>query len=109
MLYGPLLTGCKTVIWEGDCLYPDAYVLWTIVESNKVTNLYVNVGMIREIRCHDYEGLGFQENDTSSLKTICLVGGRADPDIINWLHQHLPDVIINDTYFCTELSWPMAG
>jgi propionyl-CoA synthetase len=32
MLYGPLLRGCKTVIWEGDPLYPDPFVLWTIIE-----------------------------------------------------------------------------
>lgn len=32
MLYGPLIRGCKTVIWEGDCLYPDPFILWTIIE-----------------------------------------------------------------------------
>ena len=52
------MTGCKTVIWEGDCLYPDPFILWTIVEANGVTNLYVNVSMLREIRKEDYEGLG---------------------------------------------------
>jgi propionyl-CoA synthetase len=109
MLYGPLLRGCSTVIWEGDCHYPDAFVLWSIVESEKVTNLYVNVSMLREIKKEDYEGEGFKQSDCSSLKAVCLVGERADPDMINWIHKHLPDVIINDTYFCTELSWPMAG
>lgn len=32
MLYGPLLRGCKTVVWEGDPLYPDPFILWTIIE-----------------------------------------------------------------------------
>ena len=108
MLYGPLLTGCKTVIWEGDPLYPDPFILWTIVEANEVTNLYLNVSMLREIRKEDYEGLGTECN-LECLKTICLVGERADPDTVNWLHELLPDVIINDTYFCTELCWPISG
>lgn len=109
MIYGPLLRGCKTVIWEGDPLYPDPFILWTIIETSGVTNLYINISMLREIRKEDYEGLGLKEADLSSLKTVCLVGERGDPDTVNWLHEHLPDVIINDTYFCTELSWPISG
>jgi len=109
MLYGPLLRGCKTVVWEGDPLYPDPYVLWTIIEANKVTNLYINISTLRDVRKEDYEGLGLDEADLSSLKTVCLVGERGDPDTINWLHKKIPDAIINDTYFCTELSWPIAA
>jgi acyl-coenzyme A synthetase/AMP-(fatty) acid ligase len=71
--------------------------------------MYINISMLREVKKEDYEGLGIADGDLSSLKTICLVGERGDPDTINWLHQHLPDVIINDTYFCTELGWPVAG
>ena len=71
--------------------------------------MYINISTLREVRKEDYEGLGFEEADLSCLKTVCLVGERGDPDTINWLHEHLPDVIINDTYFCTELAWPIAG
>ena len=109
MLYGPLLRGCKTVVWEGDCLYPDPGILWELVENNGVTNMYISVSMLREVRKEDYEGLTLKACDVSSLKTLCLVGERADADTINWLHGMLPNVIINDTYFCTELCVPIAG
>jgi propionyl-CoA synthetase len=109
MVYGPLLIGCKTVIWEGDPLYPDPFILWTIIESNGVTNMIVNISTLREIRKEDYEGLGLEESDLSCLKSIALVGERSDPEIIEWLHEHLPEVIINDTYFISELCWPISG
>lgn len=67
------------------------------------------MSMLHEVRKEDYEGLGFAEADLSKLKVICLVGERGDPDTVNWLHEHVPDVIINDTYFSTELGPPIAG
>ena len=39
MVYGPLLRGSKTVIWEGDPLYPDPGILWAIVEQHSVTKM----------------------------------------------------------------------
>jgi len=71
--------------------------------------MYINVTTIREVKKHDYDGELVTKSDIGSLKTLCLVGERGDPDTINWLHRHLPDVIINDTYFCTETAWPICG
>lgn len=71
--------------------------------------MYVNISTIRDVKKNDYDGELVGKSDISSLKTLCLVGERGDPDTVNWLHQHLPDVIINDTYFCSEAAWPICG
>lgn len=109
IVYGPLLRAAKTVIWEGDPLYPDPGILWAIVEQHSVTAMYVNISLIRVIKKNDYDGELVKKSDISSLKTMSLAGERADPDTIQWLHQHLPEVILNDTYFTTETAWPICG
>jgi len=86
MVYGPLLRCAKTVIWEGDCLYPDPGVIWAVVEQHKVTNMYINISTLREVKQHDYDGELIKNAETDSLKTLCLVGERGDPDTVNWIH-----------------------
>jgi propionyl-CoA synthetase len=86
LVYGPLLRGAKTVVWEGDALYPDPGILWAIVEQHSVTNLYLNITQVREVKRHDYDGELVTKSDISSLKTLCLVGERGDADTVNWLH-----------------------
>lgn len=48
--------------------------------------MYVNISTIRDIKKHDYDGELVGKSDVSSLKTLCLVGERGDPDSVNWLH-----------------------
>jgi len=43
------------------------------------------------------------------LRTIGLVGERCDPDTIHWIHRHLPNVLINDTWWQTETGWPICA
>lgn len=71
--------------------------------------MYINISTIRDVKKADYDGELVKKSNVSSLKTLCLVGERGDADTINWLHTHLPDCIINDTYFCTETAMPICG
>jgi propionyl-CoA synthetase len=54
---------------------------------------------VRVIKKDDYEGELVKKYDISSVRTVCLVGERCDPDTIHWLHRHLPHVLINDTWW----------
>ena len=64
---------------------------------------------VRVIKKEDYEGEFLKKYNTKCTKTFCLVGERCDPDTINWMHRHLPHVIINDTWWQTETGWPISA
>ena len=64
---------------------------------------------VRVIKKEDYEGDLVKNYNVSSVRSICLVGERCDPDTIKWLHKHLPHVIINDTWWQTETGWPICA
>ena len=53
----------------------------------------------------DYDGEFIKKYDTSSLQGFNLVGERCDPDTIWWIHNHFPNVIINDNWWQTETGW----
>jgi propionyl-CoA synthetase len=108
-VYGPLLRGCCSVMFEGSPVYPDAGAIWKVCESHKVTSMYICPSDVRRIKKRDFEGTKLGDYDLSSLKTVSLVGERGDADTVNWLHKYLPDVIINDTYWQTESGMPMAA
>ena len=64
---------------------------------------------VRVIKKEDYEADLLKKYDVSSVKTFCLVGERCDPDTIYWIHNHLPNVLINDTWWQTETGWPISA
>lgn len=108
-VYGPLLTGCSLVFYEGNLVKPDAGVIWRVCNDHKVTSLYINASDVRRIKKSDYDGVFMKKYDTSSLKVISTTGERLDADSVEWIHRHLPNVIINDTYVLTETGLPIAG
>ena len=64
---------------------------------------------VRVIKKEDYDGLLIKNYDISTVRTVCLVGERCDPDTILWIKRHLPNVIINDTWWQTETGWPISA
>lgn len=64
---------------------------------------------VRVVKKEDFEGEYVKKYDISKLRTVCLVGERCDPDTINWIHRHLPNVLINDTWWQTETGWPISA
>ncbi len=109
IVYGPLIRGATSVIFEGKPIIPDAGVLWRVVEQHKVKSIYVAPTAVRVVKKDDYDGLLVKKYDTTSLQGFNLVGERCDPDTILWVHKHFPHVIINDTWWQTETGWPMSG
>ena len=99
IVYGPLLRGCTSIFFEGKPVVPDAGVMWRICAQYKVTSLYMAPTAVRVIKKMDYDCELIKKYDMSTVKTFSLVGERCDPDTIHWMHRHVPNVIINDTWW----------
>ncbi|KAI5960341.1 ACS2 [Candida pseudojiufengensis] len=112
-VYGPLLLGVPSVIFEGTPAYPDFGRFWHIVEKQKVTHFYVAPTALRLLRKSGEEEI--KKYDLSSLRTLGSVGEPISPDIWEWYNEHVGknECHISDTYWQTEsgshLIAPIAG
>ena len=110
IVYGPLIRGTSTIFYEGKpVMTPDPGAFWRLVEQYKPHSIYCAPTAIRIIKKEDYNGDYIEKYDTSSLKSILLVGERCDPDTINWLEGKFPNVLLNDTWWQTESGWPICS
>lgn len=109
IVYGPLLHGCTTVLYEGKPIgTPDAGAFWRVIERHKVSTLFTAPTAIRAIKKEDSEGKFLQQYDIAHLKSIFLAGERCDPPTLFWLEQLLHKPII-DHWWQTESGWPMLA
>ncbi|MEM9572220.1 MAG: propionyl-CoA synthetase [Pseudomonadota bacterium] len=109
IVYGPLLHGCATVLFEGKPVgTPDAGAFWRIIEEYKVSTLFTAPTALRAIKKEDADGKQLTMYDTSSLRTLFLAGERADPDTIQWA-ESLLNVPVIDNWWQTETGWPIAA
>jgi acetyl-CoA synthetase len=112
-LYGPLLLGVTSVIFEGTPAYPDLSRYWKIIQKHKATQFYVAPTALRLLK---RGGLDFiKGHDLSSLRTLGSVGEPIAPDVWEWYNEHIGkgNCHIADTYWQTEtgshLIAPLAG
>lgn len=106
IVYGPLMHGCTTVLYEGKPVgTPDAGAFWRMVEDHKVNILFAAPTAFRAIKKEDPKGEFIKSYDISSMKALFLAGERADPDTLEWAEAmvHLPVI---DHWWQTELGWP---
>ena len=109
IVYGPLLHGCTTIMFEGKPVgTPDAGVFWRVIEEHKVAALFTAPTAFRAIKKEDPDGTFLKKYDVSSMRTLFLAGERADPDTIQWA-ENLLHVPVIDHWWQTESGWPMAG
>lgn len=109
IVYGPLLQGCATILYEGKPVgTPDAGAFWRIIEEHKVSTLFTAPTALRAIKKEDADGNLLESYDTSSLRTLFLAGERADPDTIQWAEKLLAIPVI-DNWWQTETGWPIAA
>ena len=100
IVYGPLVVGCGTVLYEGKPHLPDAGVYWRIVEEYKVNGLYSSPTGLRCIRREDSDGAFIKKYDVSTLHNISMAGERFDIHTFNWLYSMVPKTcLINDNYW----------
>ena len=109
IVYGPLLHGCATVLYEGKPVgTPDAGAFWRVIEQHGVGVMFTAPTAIRAIKREDPGGRQIADHDLSSLRTLFLAGERCDSDTLAWVGDHLERPVI-DHWWQTESGWPMAA
>lgn len=109
IIYGPLLHGCTTILYEGKPVRtPDAGAFWRVIEEYKVNVLFTAPTAIRAIKKEDPEGSLRRQYDLSSLRYLFLAGERCDVATLEWSQQLLGKPVI-DHWWQTESGWPMLA
>ncbi|MBB2910089.1 propionyl-CoA synthetase [Streptosporangium becharense] len=109
IVYGPLLCGATTVLYEGKPVgTPDAGAFWRVVAEHRVNALFTAPTALRAIRKVDPEASLLRAHDISSLRTLFLAGERLDPDTYHWAAEKLGVPVI-DHWWQTETGWPVAA
>ncbi len=106
IIYGPLIAGMATVMYEGTPIRPDAAIWWQIVEKYKVTVMFSAPTAVRVLKKHDASFL--HKHDLSSLKHLFLAGEPLDQPTHEWIMGELKLPVI-DNYWQTETGWPMLS
>jgi propionyl-CoA synthetase len=109
IVYGPLLAGATTVLYEGKPVgTPDAGAFWRVVQDHKVNVLFTAPTALRAIRKADPEAKLLREYDISSLRTLFAAGERLDTDTFHWASQAL-GVPVVDHWWQTETGWAICA
>jgi propionyl-CoA synthetase len=109
IVYGPLIQGMTSVLYEGKPLTPDAGAFWRVISEHRVKSFFTAPTAFRTIKREDPEGSLIRKYDTSSLKSIWVAGEHADPNTIGWLQRNFPGVPIVDNAWQTETGWPITA
>ena len=104
IIYGPLIAGMATIMYEGLPTRPDAAVWWSLVEKYRVTSMFSAPTAVRVLKKQDPEAL--RRHDLSSLRALFLAGEPLDEPTAKWIAEALGKPII-DNYWQTETGWPI--
>lgn len=106
IVYGPLLQGCTTILYEGKPVgTPDAGAFWRVIAEHKVKTFFTAPTAFRAIKKEDPEGKLLKQYAMPHFKALYLAGERSDPDTIRWAEQLL-QVPVVDNWWQTELGSP---
>ena len=109
IVYGPLIRGCTTVLYEGKPVRtPDAGAYWRVIQDHRVRAFFVAPTAFRAIRKEDPDCLLKQDYDISSLAYQFVAGERLDPPTYHWLREHLGVPVI-DHWWQTETGWSICA
>jgi propionyl-CoA synthetase len=104
IVYGPLLAGMATILYEGTPLRPDPGILWELVARYQVSVMFSAPTAIRVLKKQDPAWL--TRHDTRSLRALFLAGEPLDEPTARWIAEGLGRPII-DNYWQTETGWPI--
>ena len=109
IVYGPLLLGATTVLYEGKPIgTPDPGAFWRVAAEHRVKVLFTAPTAIRAIRKEDPDGTYLGRYDLSALEYLFLAGERLDPDTYHWALQKLGIPVV-DHWWQTETGWAIAA
>ncbi len=107
IIYGPLLRGCTTILYEGLPIRPDPSIWWSIVEQTKARTMFTSPTAIRVLKKEDTAHM--RKHDLSSLRYLFLAGEPLDEPTARWAADSLGGVAIVDNYWQTETGWPILS
>ena len=108
IVYGPLMHGNTTILYEGKPIgTPDAGAYWRVISEHKVAALFTAPTAFRAIRRDDPEGELVRKYPRQDFRTLFLAGERADPETLKWAETQLGVPVI-DNWWQTETGWPVA-
>jgi propionyl-CoA synthetase len=109
IVYGPLIHGCTTVLFEGKPVgTPDAGVFWRVISDHDVACLFTAPTAFRAIKREDPQGRLICNYNLSKFRTLFLAGERLDPDTLRWAEDLLRVPVI-DHWWQTETGWPISA
>jgi propionyl-CoA synthetase len=109
IIYGTLMAGCTSILYEGKPINtPDAGAFWRVCEEYKVNVLFSAPTAFRAIGKEDPKGELIKKHDISNLKRLYLAGERLDPSTYDWLKETTQLPVI-DHWWQTETGWAIAS
>ena len=109
IVYGPLLAGCTTVLYEGKPVgTPDAGAFWRVCAEHGVRVLFTAPTALRAIKQRDPAGAELARHDLSRLDALFLAGERCDPPTAIWIADKLGKPVI-DHWWQTETGWAITA
>ncbi len=106
IIYGPLINGSTTIMYEGLPIRPDPSIWWKIVAENKAVTMFSSPTAIRVLKKQDPAFM--KKHDLSSLQYLFLAGEPLDEPTARWASDNL-GVAIVDNYWQTETGWPILS
>jgi propionyl-CoA synthetase len=106
IIYGPLIAGMATILFEGTPIRPDGGVWWSIVEKYRVSVMFSAPTAIRVLKKQDPALL--RKYDLSTLRLLFLAGEPLDEPTARWIADGLNKPIV-DNYWQTETGWPILA
>ncbi len=109
IVYGPLMLGATTVLYEGKPVgTPDAGAFWRVASEHGVKAVFTAPTAIRAIKKEDPEGTHLAKYDLSALKYLFQAGERLDPGTYHWASDKLGIPVV-DHWWQTETGWSVAA
>jgi propionyl-CoA synthetase len=109
IIYGPLLHGNTTILFEGKPVgTPDPGAFWRVISEHGAAAMFTAPTAFRAIRQQDPDGEYIKKYDLSSMRALFLAGERCDPDTLHWAEEKLGVPVI-DHWWQTETGWSIAA
>jgi len=109
IVYGPLLKGCTTILFEGKPVgTPDAGVFWRVIAEHKVKAMFTAPTAFRAIKREDPNAELMKQYDLSNFEALFLAGERTDPNTLHWAEDSLKVPVV-DHWWQTETGWAICA
>jgi len=111
IVYGPLLRGATTLLYEGKPIgTPHCGKFWELANKHNVKSIFTSPTALRAIRKEDPKGKVVKSYDMENLKSIHIAGERCDSETIAWSTNSFGEkILINDNWWQTETGWPITS